>query len=97
MNVFDIEIKQERNGLVYLPNETKPFTGVFVGWHHNGQKKSEENYKDGKKDGTHTSWHYNGQKFWGGITKTIKEREGGWKLILKSLMIVGLMATTFLK
>ena len=48
MNV--VNIKQKRNdGLVYLPNETKPFTGMFVDWHPNGQKKEEVNYIDGKK------------------------------------------------
>ena len=56
MNVFDVSMKQIRNGLVYLPNETKPFTGGFVGWYPNGQKKEEVNYIDGLAVGTRTVW-----------------------------------------
>jgi antitoxin component YwqK of YwqJK toxin-antitoxin module len=66
MTTVSLRKKQVRNGLAYLPNETKPFTGVFVGWHDNGRKWSEGNYKDGKKDGkkdgTYTVWYDNGQK-----------------------------------
>ena len=56
MNVFDIEIKQERNGLVYLPNETTPFTGKFTAGFDPVTKLqgSEQNYKDGERDGKHT-------------------------------------------
>jgi len=43
VNVVDINIKQVRDGLVYLPNETKLFTGVFVDSYFNGQKRSEIN------------------------------------------------------
>ena len=63
MNVFDVSMKQIRNGLVYLPNETKPFTGGFVGWYPNGQKKEEVNYIDGKEDGKYTQWYENGTKW----------------------------------
>ncbi|MEO1942864.1 MAG: hypothetical protein ABGY11_01055, partial [Candidatus Thioglobus sp.] len=62
MTTVSLRKKQVRNGLAYLPNETKPFTGVFVGWHDNGRKWSEENYKYGKEDGTHALWYRNGQK-----------------------------------
>ena len=31
-------------------------------WHENGQKISEETYKDGKKDGMCTLWYRNGKK-----------------------------------
>jgi len=61
-SVFDIRLKQERNGLVYLPNETTPFTGVFVGWYENGTKRAESHYIDGKENGLSTLWHRNGQK-----------------------------------
>ena len=53
---------QERDGIIYLPNETKPFTGKNLCKYENGQKKSEGNFKDGKKDGKRTSWNENGQK-----------------------------------
>jgi antitoxin component YwqK of YwqJK toxin-antitoxin module len=61
-NCYPINQKQERSGLVYLPNETKPFSGKFAGWYWNDQKKSDENYIDGKRDGKFTYWHENGQK-----------------------------------
>ena len=38
-------------------------------WHENGQKSSEETFKQGKKEGLETSWYSNGQK----------EREGNYK------------------
>ena len=36
--------------------------GLVVGWHENGQKKSEANYVSGKATGLVTTWHENGQK-----------------------------------
>jgi antitoxin component YwqK of YwqJK toxin-antitoxin module len=53
---------QNRNGISYMPNSDKPFTGKYVSSYGNGQKKSEENYKDGKQDGLATEWYKNGQK-----------------------------------
>jgi len=52
---------QETGGIIYLPNKTKPFTGKNLCKYENGQKKSEGNFKDGKKDGKRTSWNENGQ------------------------------------
>ena len=60
---------QERDGLAYLPNETKPFTGVYIPTYPNQQKKAEINYKDGKQEGLLTSWYENGQK----------QAESNWK------------------
>ena len=42
-NHFYENVRQVRNGLSYLPNETKLFTGVFVDSYFNGQKRSEIN------------------------------------------------------
>ena len=53
---------QERNGLVYLPNQEEPFTGNNLCKHKNGQKKSEGKIKDGKPVGKWTEWYENGQK-----------------------------------
>ena len=50
-----------RNGIIYLPNEAKPFTGNNLCKYENGQIKSEGNYKDGKPDGKVTGWFENGQ------------------------------------
>ena len=52
---------QERNGLVYLPNQQEPFTGKNLCKYENGQKKVEGNYKDGYQDGKWTEWYENGQ------------------------------------
>lgn len=35
--------------------------GLHTTYHENGQKKSEEKYKDGKEDGKVTRWYENGQ------------------------------------
>ena len=53
---------QERNGLKYEVNQEEPFTGKFVEYWGNGQKKTEEHYRNGKWDGLQTNWHENGQK-----------------------------------
>ena len=55
-------ITQTRNGLVYLPNSDEPFTGKYVTYYLNGQKKVEINYKEGKRNGLTTGWYENGQK-----------------------------------
>ena len=62
--LFDICIEtdaQDRNGIFYLPNETKPFTGNKLCEYENGKIKTEGNLKDGKKDGKWTAWYENGQ------------------------------------
>ena len=62
--LFDICIEtdaQDRTGIFYLPNETKPFTGNNLCKYENGQIKSEGNYKDGKPDGKVIDWYENGQ------------------------------------
>jgi antitoxin component YwqK of YwqJK toxin-antitoxin module len=50
------------NQLYYLPNQDMPFTGKAVAKWPNGQKKTEINYKDGKRDGLKAHWFENGQK-----------------------------------
>ena len=61
--VVDADKLQDRGGLVYLPNEESPFTGKAIQRYDGSeQKKSEGNFKDGKKDGLWTRWHENGQK-----------------------------------
>ena len=52
---------QERDGIIYLPNEIQPFTGKHLCKYENGQIEIEASYKDGKVDGKVTSWHENGQ------------------------------------
>ena len=58
--VVDGDQLEKRGGLYTF--EGKPFTGVGVSKHPNGQKWWEVTYKDGKKHGLSTMWHENGQK-----------------------------------
>ena len=63
-----------KNGIPKVTNTYKESRGKLelvkkVSWYDNGQKKSEEAYKDGEEYGKWTSWHDNGQKM----------REGNWK------------------
>ena len=52
---------QNRGGIIYLLNKTKPFTGKNLCEYQNGQNKSKGKVEDGKKDGKWTRWHENGQ------------------------------------
>ena len=36
--------------------------GLFKGWYDNGKKKSEKNFKDGRREGSSVMWYENGQK-----------------------------------
>ena len=58
--VVDYDKLNRRDGLGYF--ERKPFTGVAVSKHDNGQKKWEGNWKDGKRHGLQTGWYEDGQK-----------------------------------
>ena len=62
VDIVDGRKLEKRNGVAYLPNEETPFTGRAVGFFENGQKRYEENYKNGKKHGFATKWYENGQK-----------------------------------
>jgi antitoxin component YwqK of YwqJK toxin-antitoxin module len=73
-NCIDPIKKNNRGGLVYLVNETKPFSGKFC----KTEVSSELNYKDGKKDGVHISYFRSGQK----------EEEGNYKDGKKTSFIV---------
>ena len=59
VNLDELEV---REGVTYLKNSDSPYTGKVFEFHYNGQKKSEGNYKDGKRDGPVVVWHENGQK-----------------------------------
>jgi antitoxin component YwqK of YwqJK toxin-antitoxin module len=53
---------QDRNGIKYEVNSEVGYTGKYVKWHENGQKRFEWNYVDGKLEGLSTYWYENGQK-----------------------------------
>ena len=54
----DFQIKDE---LLYLTNETEPFSGKFLCEYENGEDKSKGNIEDGKRDGRWLKWYDNGQ------------------------------------
>ncbi len=57
-----VNFLQKRNGVMYEPNQDKPFTGKYVTYYDNEQKKKEGDFKDGKMVGQWTSWYEDGQK-----------------------------------
>ena len=58
-----------------LGKETK--VGCWTGWHANGQKQREGEFKSGKPAGLWTYWHNNGQKHSGGDYKN-GDKRGRW-------------------
>lgn len=53
---------ENRNGLKYEVNSLTPFTGKYITYFNNGQKKSESNFTSGKENGLVTWWYKNGLK-----------------------------------
>lgn len=53
---------QERNGIYYAVNETKPYSGKVIDIRDNEQKRYERELKNGLLDGLYTRWYSNGQK-----------------------------------
>ena len=53
-----------RGSYRYHKGSDTPYTGKVFGFHENGKKSLEKNYKDGKWDGLNTIWYSNGQKEW---------------------------------
>ena len=49
----------EGQNIVFLTNETDPYTGAYLCKYKNGQKEKEGKYQDGKLIGKWTIWHEN--------------------------------------
>ena len=60
---------QERDGLLYRPNESKPYNGWVKQMYESGQAEGLGQVKEGIPDGTMTMWHENGQKSLEGTIK----------------------------
>ena len=58
---IDISKKQERNGIVYIINESKPYSGKILRKYDNGQILLLMSYKNGKLDGKYVHFYRNGQ------------------------------------
>lgn len=52
---------QMRNGLLYIINESKPFTGKLVDYYDNDQLKLVKHFKNGEAHGEVESYYSNGQ------------------------------------
>jgi antitoxin component YwqK of YwqJK toxin-antitoxin module len=50
------------HNIVFLPNETNPYTGEYLCKYENGKKEKEGRYIDGKLIGKLTIWYESGQK-----------------------------------
>ena len=48
--------------IVFLPNDTYPYSGKYLCKYDNGQKEKEGGYKDGKLIGKWTVWYESGEK-----------------------------------
>ena len=70
---------EEQQGVTYLVDSGKPFTGKSFELHENGQKELEINYKNGKQDGLEVWWHDNGKKKHEYTYKDGKLVEGSYK------------------
>lgn len=57
----DISKKQERNGIVYIINESTPYSGKILRKYDNGQILLLMSYKIGKLDGKYVHFYRNGQ------------------------------------
>ncbi|MDC0238936.1 hypothetical protein OAK82_01010 [Candidatus Thioglobus sp.] len=57
----DVCFERDEQKVVSIPNETDPYTGIYLCKHDNGQKEIEGRYKDGRLVGKWTVWYENGQ------------------------------------
>jgi len=63
---------EERSGIMFVPNQSKPFTGKSVDYYlyfTNQPKMAESNYKEGILDGLSSEWYDNGHKKYEGMYK----------------------------
>ena len=58
---LDINNLIDRGGVMYAPNDDKPFTGIVFDFYENGEKELDGNYRKGLMNGEWTYYHENGQ------------------------------------
>ena len=66
---LDINNLIDRNGLMYAPNDEKPYTGDVFELYEDGKNKLSGDYKYGKLDGKWILWYNNGHKGLEGVFK----------------------------
>lgn len=59
--VVDGNQLQQKDGIMYMTNESQPFTGTAVTKYKNGQINFKADYKDGKQDGPTIGYYESGQ------------------------------------
>ena len=60
-DAVDYSNLQDRDGIMYLPNEETPFTGRAESFYENGNKRATSTFKN-EKMMTQTRWKPNGEK-----------------------------------
>ena len=68
---------EARDGIAYLKGTETPYTGKQIGWHENGKKEAEINWRNGILHGLFESWYDNGTNRAKGNWKE-KKKEGLW-------------------
>lgn len=53
-----------KNGRYFFLDEKIPFTGISENHYENGQKRSEEHFVNGQRNGLSIHWNENGRKIW---------------------------------
>ena len=74
VNEYELEA---RDGIAYLKGTETPYTGKQIGWHENGKKEAELNWRNGMLHGLFESWYDNGTNRAKGNWKE-KKKEGLW-------------------
>ena len=74
VNEYELEA---RDGIAYLKGTETPYTGKQIGWHENGKKEAEINWRNGILHGLFESWYDNGTNRAKGNWKE-KKKEGLW-------------------
>ena len=62
LNGVHFDMTELREGRRYLKSSDLPYTGKAFMFYKSGKKRTEGNWKDGKKEGLVTSWNENGEK-----------------------------------
>ena len=77
--IFSETVCFETSGqnIVFLPNDTYPYSGKYLCKYNNSQKEKEGKYKDGRLIGKWTVWYENGKKWHEGKYKDGK-LDGKW-------------------
>ncbi|MAJ91648.1 MAG: hypothetical protein CMF40_05610 [Legionellales bacterium] len=57
----EVNLLLENHGRMYEPGVEEPYTGKYILYHENGNKRYEGTFLNGKMEGKQIKWHENGQ------------------------------------